>query len=123
MTGRRVLVVDDEVGLAVLLARYLSRLGYETDLANTAADAWRVFQTQPASFVAVLVDQTLPDGSGEELLMQMLETNPKIGAVLSSGYPHEPRSSRIRFLQKPYPPQRLKEVLEAISPGPHVATA
>ena len=109
----RILVVDDEVSVAVLLEKYLQRVGYAVDVAHLSADAWDRFRAAPEAYAAAVVDQGMPDSPGEELIERMLGANPAIAAVLTSGYPCEPRSANVRFLQKPFLPQKLKEVLEA----------
>lgn len=63
------LVVEDEASIAVPFASALRREGFEPILAATAKearDAWR--STRPA---VVLLDLTLPDGDGRQLVGQL----------------------------------------------------
>jgi two-component system, cell cycle sensor histidine kinase and response regulator CckA len=117
MSAARLLIVDDEVALLDLLKRYLERMGYEVDVASTAEDALARFETDPLQYACVLTDLVLPGINGEQLLERMREKNPKLRALVSSGYPYEPPSKKTLFLQKPYVPKMLAETLEKLLGG------
>jgi CheY-like chemotaxis protein len=112
----RLLIVDDEQPLLSLLKRYLERLGYEADLAATAEEALTLFESDPHRYACVLTDLKLPGMNGEELVERMRALNPQLPALISSGYPYQPKGSKARtgFLQKPYLPQMLVEAVEGI---------
>jgi CheY-like chemotaxis protein len=110
----RLLIVDDELPLLSLLKRYLERLGYQVELAATAEEALACFTSDPRRYSCLLTDLTLPGMNGEELVDRVRELNPRLPAIISSGYPYEPKSPRTRFLQKPYLPQMLVETVEGI---------
>ena len=61
----RILVVEDDPGIAKLLRDNLTIDGFDVELAHTAADALR--QSQDFAPDLVLLDIKLPDGSGFEL--------------------------------------------------------
>jgi DNA-binding response OmpR family regulator len=63
---RRILVVEDDPGIASVLERGLDLAGYEVSVAPTAA-AGRAAWTD-GSFDLVLLDLMLPDGNGLDLL-------------------------------------------------------
>ena len=64
--GCRVLIVEDEPTLAANLHEYLSRRGFEVDLARDGEAALRRLEAQP--FDAVVLDLGLPRRSGTEVL-------------------------------------------------------
>ena len=103
--------MDDEAPLADLLKKYLERLGYEVDITNAAEPALEMFEARPARYDLVLADLTLPGMDGEEMLLKMLDRRPTLGAILASGYPHHPRSKAIQFLQKPFVPKMLADLI------------
>ena len=114
----RILIVDDEQQLLSLLKRYLERLGYEVELAATAEEALACFESDPLRYACVLTDLALPGMNGEQLLERLRALNPRLPALISSGYPYEPKpgpsKARTGFLQKPYLPQMLVEAVERI---------
>jgi FixJ family two-component response regulator len=57
---------------------------------------------------------TLPGINGEELIDRMRARNPRLRAVVASGYPYVPRSKRVTFLQKPFLPKMLADAIETI---------
>ena len=112
MVAKRLLLVDDEPGLLDLLKRYLERLGYTVDACTSAEDALALFEPEPARYALVLTDLTLPRISGEEMLERMRLSNPQLPAIVSSGYPHVPKSKNTGVMQKPYVPKMLAEMIE-----------
>lgn len=112
MSGTRILIVDDEAPLLNLLQRYLARLGYDTDTASSAEEALDRFSASPERYGCVLTDLKLPAMGGEELLERMRALRPGLPALISSGYPYQPRSASTAFIQKPYLPAMLAGELE-----------
>jgi DNA-binding NtrC family response regulator len=117
MADIRLLLVDDEPALVDLLKTYLARLGYEVDACTTPEDALALFDADPNRYALVLTDLTLPRMNGEEMLDRMRARNPKLRALIASGYPYEPRSPRVGFLQKPFLPKMLAEEIERMLKG------
>jgi CheY-like chemotaxis protein len=112
MGGARILLVDDEAPLLDLLKRYLERLGYEVEACLTPADALKSFEADPSRYSLVLTDLTLPGMSGDEMIARMRTTAPKLRVIISSGYPYEPKGKRTGFLQKPFLPKMLADLIE-----------
>ena len=111
MARARLLIVDDEPVLADLLKRYLERLGYDVDICGSAEQAIPLFLTDPKKYSLVLSDLTLPGMNGEEMIEQMRAANSSLHAIVSSGYPHHPKSKHVGFLQKPYVPKMLADLI------------
>lgn len=112
--SKTLLLVDDEPALLELLKKYLERLGYEVDAYLTAEDALAQFDADPARHALVLTDLTLPGLGAEEMIDRMRTSRPALRAIISSGYPYVPRSKKILFLQKPYVPKMLAEMIETL---------
>jgi two-component system, cell cycle sensor histidine kinase and response regulator CckA len=107
----RLLLVDDEPALLDLLVKYLERTGYQVDARLTPEEALRLFEEDPQRYALVLTDLTLPGLNGAAMLERMRTRNPKLRAIVSSGYPYEPESKRTGFLLKPYAPTMLAEMI------------
>ncbi|MBZ5605664.1 MAG: response regulator [Acidobacteriia bacterium] len=112
MPAQRLLLVDDEPALADLLKKYLERLGYQVDVCGSAEEALPRFEADPAQYDLVLSDLTLPGMSGEDMVERMREIHPELRAIVASGYPHRPRSKQTSFLQKPFLPKMLVDLIE-----------
>ena len=112
MGGARILLVDDEAPLLELLTRYLERLGYQVDSCLSSADALKRFEANPAAYELVLTDLSLSGMNGDEMISRMRAVAPKLRVIVSSGYPYEPKGKRTGFLQKPFLPKMLAELIE-----------
>lgn len=80
----RILVVDDERPLAVLLCRILTQAGYQVKSADSgikALDAIGVFSPN-----LVITDLKMPDISGLELLKKVRSERPEIDFILLTAY-------------------------------------
>ncbi len=112
MGAARILLVDDEAPLVDLLTRYLERLGYQVEACLTPADALKLFEADPSRYSLVLTDLTLPGMSGDAMIARMRAIAPKLRVIVSSGYPYEPKGKRMGFLQKPFLPNMLADLIE-----------
>lgn len=76
MTGPKILVVDDDpIAIEVTLIR-LEGAGYPVSAAETGREALALVQSERPAFV--LLDVTMPDGSGLEVLRQLPKPGPSI---------------------------------------------
>jgi DNA-binding NtrC family response regulator len=118
-TGR-ILIVDDELSLLAVLEQYLSRLGYQISACRSGQQAWELFESQPSAYSLVMADIVMPEMSGQEMLLRMLELNPDIRILICSGYPFDistlPATAhgQVGFLQKPFTPKMLAEEIERL---------
>lgn len=121
MAPERILLVDDERPLLLLMRKYLERIGYQVDISERAVQAWELFRSRETDYHLVIVDLTLPDMPGEALLERMMDRRPDLRAVICSGAlpastPDTGRTAQIRYLQKPFLPRMLAEmVAEALA--------
>ena len=70
----RVLIVEDDAGIAGGLAAVLKGAGYAVDHSATVAQAWAALSAEP--FDLVLLDLGLPDGDGSQLLQRLRRQPP-----------------------------------------------
>ncbi len=80
----RILIVDDEPNICRLLSRYLTRLGYEVETANSVPDALSLLRRD--WFDLVLTDLRLPGPSGLELLIEVRARAPGTRMILMSAH-------------------------------------
>ncbi|MGH9720660.1 MAG: ATP-binding protein [Bryobacteraceae bacterium] len=98
-TGR-ILVVDDEDALRMLMTQMLARLGYEAECAREGGEAVALYEGAKASgraFDAVIVDLTIPGGMGGiEAAAKLREIDAGVKLIVSSGYSDAPVMSEFR---------------------------
>jgi PAS domain S-box-containing protein len=116
--GLRILVVEDNADTAEALGVLLRMHGYVVRLAHSLVEARRV---RPEGFDVLLSDLHLPDGSGLDLLRELVAEAP-IHAIAMSGYGTESdvRRSRDagfeRHLVKPVSIESVIEAIERVAP-------
>lgn len=112
----RIVVVDDEPAIREMLQRYLGRHGYEVRTAATASDALSLVET--FNPVALISDILMPGTDGFELLGHVIDADPDIVVILTTGEPDVPtavealRAGASDFLPKPIEVAALLEALE-----------
>ncbi len=111
----RVLLVEDEDGVAALVTEMLSELGYEAMRAPTAAVALRLLEAQPEVDL-VFSDMVMPGRmNGLELAREVNRRRPDLPVVLTTGYSEAAQSARkegLRLLVKPYRIDALAAALD-----------
>lgn len=128
----RILVVDDEPALLESMRCYLSRLGHKVTAFRCGGAAWESLTSDGlgsdgAAPSVMIVDLTLPGMSGEEFIRKVVERNPAIAVLVTSGYPRSletlglPWGARVAILQKPFTPRMLTEALERLLEEEHGA--
>ena len=75
----RILVVEDDAGIAVGLRTNLQQRGYAVDVCSTLASAWTALRSEP--FDLVLLDLGLPDGDGGNLLQRVRQSQTATGGL------------------------------------------
>ena len=117
MTAARIMVVDDDASLLGFTCKYLERLGYRAFPFGNSEKAWESFSAPDASYTVALIDLSMPGISGKHLCRKMLDVNPGIRLILTSGYPFDTESylgagpDRVAFLHKPFSPAKLTETV------------
>jgi DNA-binding NtrC family response regulator len=114
--NRRILIIDDERPILLTLEALLSRHGYLTETAATAALGLRALKNkQPA---LVLLDLQLPDAQGLEMLDQIKSQHADMPVIILTA--HDSLSNAIEsikrgayhFISKPYAPEELLSLVE-----------
>jgi len=120
----RILVMDDEEMIRKMLRKILPLAGYEVEVAKDGAEAIDLYAKARESgqpFDAVILDLTIPGGmGGKETIKKLLEIDPDVKAIVSSGYSTDPIMSNFReygfsaVAAKPYSIEALEETLGEI---------
>jgi DNA-binding NtrC family response regulator len=80
------LFVDDEAALANVGKKMLERLGYAVTAKTSALEAIAAVREQPEAFRLVITDLTMPGVDGIKLGTQLLQIQPRLSILLSTGY-------------------------------------
>ena len=83
--NERLLIVDDEPLVRQVVRRVLEEAGYGVVCAETATEATARHQAEPDGFAVVLLDISLPDGSGRDVCRDMKARRPQQRVILFSG--------------------------------------
>lgn len=118
-----VLVVDDATGLLEYVQKLLERHGYVVLAADSAGEAQRLFEENPAIEVLV-TDVVMPGVSGPELSQRLCAQRPALRTIYMSGYSEDAIAERgvihpgIQFLQKPFSSESLLSKLHEVCTDP-----
>jgi two-component system, cell cycle sensor histidine kinase and response regulator CckA len=115
-----VLVIDDEESICQLLARFLSRHGYQVLTSGDAQEAVALFAQHQAEVECVLLDVLLEGVNGIDVFHTLRAKRPDLGVVLMSGAPYEhlsqmpPLNQRTRWLPKPFTLSQVLVLLDEL---------
>lgn len=87
MTGdERILFVDDEPKVVVIIERQLKALGYQVEAFTNPIKAFDRFESAPEDFDVIISDIAMPKLTGEKLIKQARLIRHDIPAILVTGY-------------------------------------
>jgi CheY-like chemotaxis protein len=120
----RILVMDDEETVREVLTAMLEGLGYLVECTADGSAAVELYGQRLADglpFDAVIMDLTIPGGvGGKEAIAALLQIDPQVKAVVSSGYSNDAIMANYRdygfsaVLCKPYLPREMSTVLHEL---------
>ncbi len=123
----RVLFMDDEEMVRNTAGKILKRLGYQVEFAVDGEEAIELYKRSKESsqpFDAIIMDLTVPGRMGGlEAIKGLLEIDPDIKAIVSSGYSNNPEMSDFRrygfsgVISKPYKVTELSKILDRVITG------
>ncbi|MDX1632974.1 MAG: response regulator, partial [Thermoanaerobaculia bacterium] len=115
--GGSVLAIEDDPSVRRIVRRILERADMDVTLAEDAETGLEILKERGESFEVVLTDLVLPGMSGRGLLEEVRSRDLDVKVVVMSGYDHDSPGSRgdlpsdVWFIQKPFSPEELVEVL------------
>ena len=121
--GLRVLVVDDEPALARISEKSLARAGCMVRAVLDGASALDVLRADPQAVDVLVTDLTMPGMSGLDVAAEARRMRPDLPVLLVSGYSAMLTLESVQaegiaaILQKPYTPDELALVPEALARG------
>ena len=111
---KRILIVDDDVTFALMLATWLGKRGFETETAaNIEAARRRIADAEQMAYDLVLSDMRLPDGDGTDLLEWLARQAPQLPVIVMTSYAEIGNAVRCMklgakdYVSKPVNPEEL----------------
>lgn len=124
MTGRPVLIVDDEAIVRESIRDWLADAGYNVETAETGEEALEMIGKR--DYGVVVLDVRLPGKTGIRVLKDLREARPEIKAIMITAYPtvemavESMKLGAVDYLVKPVAPDDLeklvRETLQQVSP-------
>lgn len=122
----RVLIMDDEEPIRTISAAVLRRIGVDVTVTTDGDHALREFSAARAEgrpFSLVILDLTIPGGKGGRQTIEAIrKMDPKIPAIVSSGYSNDPVMANYRdygfqaVVAKPFDVTTLLQVVRRFVP-------
>ena len=115
-----VLFVDDENMILNVGKDMLREMGYKVLLAGSGKEAVEVYRKHKDKVDLVIVDMIMPEMGGGEAYSRMKKNNPKVKALLASGYSIDGQAAEIMelgcdgFIQKPFNVKKLSGKIREI---------
>ncbi len=106
---KKILIVEDEGEMCLLLNIYLHQKEMEMDHVTTLLEAEEYLQKQQPS--VIILDNKLPDGFGVDFISYIKQKYPSIKIVMISGFPTAKdvalNNGADVFLEKPFTQHQL----------------
>ncbi|MDB5011059.1 MAG: sigma-54-dependent Fis family transcriptional regulator [Mucilaginibacter sp.] len=116
---KKILIIDDEVNVALLLSKFLIRNGFDVSTASSGTSGLE--QLKNGAFDLVLCDFRLEDTDGREMLKQIKKHYPQTGVIIITGYSDIKMAVELikmgayDYITKPlYPDEILNTITKAI---------
>ncbi len=123
----RILIMDDKEIVHAPMKALLGVWGYDVDFAEDGTrtiELYRKAMDAGSSYDIVIIDLTIPGGmGGKEAIEKLLELDPDVKAIVSSGYSTDPvMANFVEYgfrdcLPKPYMPDKLLKVISDVLNG------
>ena len=113
----KVLIVDDNIDLSILLRKYFTRKGYQVFMSHTLQDGIQKMESEQPDIL--LLDNNLPDAVGWKEAPVLAAHYPQCFLFLISAFhpqePFMPNHANFRVLEKPLSFASLDEVLTDVA--------
>lgn len=121
----KILLIDDDVDMCLLLSRFLKRNGYEVETAHSATKGLQKFDEE--SFALVFCDFRLGDKDGKEVLTEIKAKSPETVFIIITGYSDIKiavdviKLGAYDYITKPLIPDEVLSVIQAALNEPKLA--
>ena len=120
MGAEKILLVDDEESIVLMVQMMLEKLGYQITARLSSPDALAAFKANPDPFDLVISDRGMPNMTGDQLAVELMSIRPDIPIILCTGFSNENEVKRAKamgikgFLMKPMAIGDLAEMVRKV---------
>ena len=118
--GSTVLVVDDNASVRDVVTMMLENAGYRVLAAPDGPSALDIFRESGSQIEAVLLDVTMPEMSGDEVLRRLRDIDEGVRVILTTGWNEQellrrlPDAKPAAFLKKPFRHDHLVDAVRRV---------
>lgn len=111
MTNKKILIIDDDVDICLLLQKFLERKGFKVDVAFTAQDGLGIVKRKNIDLV--LTDFRLPDMDGSEVVRSIKALKHQLPIIVITGYSDVKQAVKViqlgafEYVTKPIFPEEI----------------
>jgi two-component system cell cycle sensor histidine kinase/response regulator CckA len=104
----KILVVDDEESVRMVMQRCLEHLGYSVCVARDGIEALESYREKPDEYQLVILDMIMPQMAGDEVFRKLKELDASVGVLIASGYSSDGKTRAVLeqgglgYIQKPF---------------------
>jgi PAS domain S-box-containing protein len=115
--GATILVVDDESAVRMMIVSMLERMGFRVICAENGREGLELYRQNTDRIALSIIDVTMPEMNGMELLCEIRSITPTAKIVIASGYSEGARQGEFleagakAFLAKPFRKTELESVI------------
>ena len=84
--NKHILIVEDELEIAKLYQEFLQEIGYTITIREDGAEALATYLNPNNHFDLVITDQAMPNLTGKELCIELLQLSPELPIILLTGF-------------------------------------
>ncbi|NIR48097.1 response regulator [candidate division KSB1 bacterium] len=117
--GHKILVIEDQEQLALVLKEYLGDCGFSVQIATTGREALN--KVEQSKFGVLVTDFKLPDMDGLAVAEKARERSPSLKIVFVTGYKMQLKKSKIQvgpdcqIIEKPCRPKKILEAINKVT--------
>jgi PAS domain S-box-containing protein len=115
--SEKILFVDDEPSVAQVGTAILNKLGYKVQTFSESLKALNAFKKAPYDFDLVITDQTMPEITGEQLAIEILQVRPEMPVLICTGFSEhitEKKLQKIGVKKLVFKPLNTREVAQVV---------
>lgn len=115
---RKILIVDDQIGIRMLLEEVFKKEGFDTYLASRGIEALQIIEQ--VKIDVVLLDLKIPQMDGKEVLKQLKLKYPNVPVVMMTAYEETTLIKELfingasRFVSKPFNIHDIKGIVSSL---------